>query len=110
MKDYKSMSDYFKWVTIYVIPETYRAMTLVVGECLKVEAINLFTTSYGKHVVLDEFEATQIQVTNNVSQSLVAPNSDQLFFVDYEVFENPMVRNDHIQPSNVPRRSWKRLV
>lgn len=54
-------------MNIYVVPETYRAMYLVVGECLKVEKMSLFTKSYGiKHITLAEFESVQAQNTNNV--------------------------------------------
>lgn len=68
MIDFVGMRDYFKWMTIYVIPETYRAIQLVIGECLKVHQMSLFTSSYGKkYVTLEEFEAVQQQVTNNVS-------------------------------------------
>lgn len=69
MGDFKGMKKYFKWMNIYVIPETYRAMSGVVAECLKVHQMCLFPTSYGKkYVTLDEFEATQVQVTSNVSK------------------------------------------
>lgn len=71
MGDYKGMRKYFKWMNIYVIPETYRAMSGVVTECLKVHQMCLFPTSYGKkYITLDEFEATQVQVTSNVSNFL----------------------------------------
>ena len=70
MKSFTGMSNYFKWMSIYVIPETFRAMFLVVGECLKVEKMSLFTKSYGiKHITLDEFEGVQTQCTNNVTSN-----------------------------------------
>lgn len=68
MKDFAGMRNYFKWMNIYVMPETYRAMTGVVAECLKVHQMCLFLSSYGKkYVSLDEFQASQTQVTSNVS-------------------------------------------
>lgn len=67
MHNFEGMKNYFRWMNIYVIPESYRAMSGVVAECLKVHQMCLFPTSYGKkYVTLDEFEATQVQVTNNV--------------------------------------------
>lgn len=70
MGDFKGMRKYFKWMNIYVIHETYRAMSGVVAECLKVHQMCLFPASYGKkYVTLDEFEATQVQVTSNVGMA-----------------------------------------
>lgn len=67
MDDFVGMRDYFQWISIYVVPETSRAMNKVVSECLKVAQMSLFSVSYGKkYVTLDEFEAAQLQVTNNV--------------------------------------------
>lgn len=67
MRSFIGMRDYFKWMNIYVIPETYRAMFFVVGECLKGEQMSLFTKSYGiKHITLEEFDTVQTQCTNNV--------------------------------------------
>ncbi|XP_044254832.1 dynein axonemal heavy chain 1-like isoform X2 [Tribolium madens] len=67
MKSFSGMCEYFKWMNIYVTPETYRAMFLVVGECLKIEQMSLFTKSYGiKHITLEEFDTVQSQCTNNV--------------------------------------------
>lgn len=67
MGDFVGMKNYFKWMNIYVLPETYRAMTGVVTECLKVHQMCLFPTGYGKkYMSLDEFESSQTQVTSNV--------------------------------------------
>lgn len=71
MTNFSGMRDYFKWMNIYVLPESYRALCGVVAECLKVHQMCLFAVSYGKkYVSLDEFDATQTQVTNNVSSAM----------------------------------------
>lgn len=70
MKSFSGMSDYFKWMNVYVIPETFRAMFLVVGECLKVEQMSLFTKTYGiKHITLEEFDTVQSKCTTNVNKT-----------------------------------------
>lgn len=81
MGDFVGMKNYFKWITIYVLPETYRAMTGVVTECLKVHQMCLFPTGYGKkYMSLDEFEASQTQVTSNVR--LIGCNFDKAFILN----------------------------
>lgn len=72
MANFKEIRDYFRWYNIYVIPETYLAVSYVVGECLKISQMSLFTANYGaKFVTLEEFEAIQTQSTNIVSKFLV---------------------------------------
>lgn len=67
MRSFSAMREYFRWMNIYVIPETYRAMGFVVGECLNVEKMSLYTNSYGqKHITLEEFDTIQTQCCNNV--------------------------------------------
>lgn len=62
------MRDYFRWYNIYVIPETYIAMSSVAGECLKVGQMTLFNSNYGgRALVLEEFESIQVQFANVVS-------------------------------------------
>lgn len=66
MEDFDTMREYFRWKSIWVIPETNRAMSIVVWNCMKVAQMSTFTTSYGKYVTLEEFEAAQLHVTDNV--------------------------------------------
>lgn len=68
IENFAKKREYFKWYSIYVHDETYRAMIEIVDSCLKVMQLSLFTTSYGKYVTLEEFEATQNHYINNVSQ------------------------------------------
>lgn len=72
MEDFYGRREYFRWMSILVIPETTRSMSIVVWENLKVWQMNLFTTNYGKGTTLDEFEAAQIRVTDNVSFSAIS--------------------------------------
>lgn len=68
MINFHEVRDYFRWYNIYIIPETYLAMSYVVGECLKTAQMSLYTTNYGaKFVTLEEFESIQAQTTNIVS-------------------------------------------
>lgn len=67
MENFQSSLKYFKWMSIYVVPHTHRAILFVVRECQKVAQMSLFTTSYGKNVILSEFHEIQTQTTNNVS-------------------------------------------
>lgn len=67
--------SFFAWYNIYVVPETYLAMTFVVGECLKVAQMSLFTSNYGsKFVSLEEFISIQNQTSNIVSFVLYVTN------------------------------------
>ncbi|KAK4887372.1 hypothetical protein RN001_003643 [Aquatica leii] len=65
MEDFQARAEYFKWMCIWVIPETHRGMTSVVKYCMDVSAMSLFTTSYGKFVTLEEFEDIQSRATDN---------------------------------------------
>lgn len=68
MDNFESSLKYFRWMNIYVVPHTHRAISFVVRECQKVAQMSLFTTSYGKNVTLAEFQEIQLQTTNNVSR------------------------------------------
>nr|XP_022908003.1 dynein heavy chain 1, axonemal-like [Onthophagus taurus] len=70
MVNFKKRRDYFRWMNIYVVEHTHRAMCLVVGECMKVAQMCLFSTSYGKNVTLSEFAEIQTQMTNSVIKQL----------------------------------------
>lgn len=67
MLSFTEIRDYIRWWILYVIPESYRAMQLVVTECQKVEAMSPFTFNYGKIISLNEFFAVQTHQSNNVS-------------------------------------------
>ncbi|RZC18431.1 DHC N2 and/or AAA 6 domain containing protein, partial [Asbolus verrucosus] len=87
--DFVRMCDYFKWMNIYVLPEIYRSMYFVVGECLKIEQMSLFTNNYGiKHITLEEFDAVQSQATNNCIKHL------QGYWVETVVFNIRMCLGD----------------
>uniref|UniRef100_A0A1Y1N5M7 Dynein heavy chain 1, axonemal n=2 Tax=Photinus pyralis TaxID=7054 RepID=A0A1Y1N5M7_PHOPY len=66
MADFKNMREYFRWMSIWVIPETYRGMSIVHKYCMEAAVMSLFTSSYGKHVTLKEFETVQSRTTDNV--------------------------------------------
>ncbi|KAK5644094.1 hypothetical protein RI129_007939 [Pyrocoelia pectoralis] len=66
MVDFKGMSEYFRWMSIWVIPETHRGMAIVHKYCTEASVMSLFTNSYGKHVTLEEFVAVQSRTTDNV--------------------------------------------
>lgn len=71
MEDFQGSLKYFKWINLYVVPQTHRALLFVVRECQKVAQMSLFTTSYGKNVTLSEFQEIQTQTTNNVSSQFM---------------------------------------
>lgn len=72
--DFEKKKKFFAWYNIYVVPETYFAMSYVVGECLKVAQMSLFNASYGsRYVTLDEFHTIQTQTSNIVSSLLYLP-------------------------------------
>ncbi|ERL92012.1 hypothetical protein D910_09334 [Dendroctonus ponderosae] len=63
--EFLKKKTFFAWYNIYVVPETYLAMSYVVGECLKVAQMSLFTSSYGaKYVTLEEFNTIQNQTSS----------------------------------------------
>lgn len=66
MKDFFGRREFFRWYSLYVHDETYHAMTSIVEECEKCKTMSLFTTSIGKYVTLEEFEATQNHSIGNV--------------------------------------------
>lgn len=66
MMDFIIIKNLILQNNLYVIPESYQVMFLVEQECQKAENMNLFTASYGKFVILDEFESVQSQTTQNV--------------------------------------------
>lgn len=66
MQDFERMKEYFRWISIWVVPDTHRAMTLVVEKCLELENLALFTTSYGKYVQLEEFESVESHFCDTV--------------------------------------------
>lgn len=68
MTNFKEIREHFRWYNIYVIPETYIAMSSVTGECLKVNQMTLFNSNYGgRALTLEEFESIQIQFANVVN-------------------------------------------
>ena len=69
IEDFKKSFEYFKWMNIYVIPHTYRAVSLVVAECQKVVQMSLFATVYGKIMSLTDFCDLQNKTTKQVSMS-----------------------------------------
>ncbi|KAI4462801.1 dynein heavy chain 1 axonemal-like protein [Holotrichia oblita] len=80
MEDFQSSLKYFKWMSIYVVPQTHRAILFVVRECQKVAQMSLFTTSYGKNVTLSEFHEIQTQTTNNLIKHLKTVWLDTIAF------------------------------
>ncbi|XP_023309976.1 dynein heavy chain 1, axonemal-like [Anoplophora glabripennis] len=83
MRNFKKMRDYFRWYNIYVIPETYIAMSSVVGECLKVGQMTLFNANYGgRALVLEEFESIQTRHNffSKVIKQLTGPWLETLVF------------------------------
>ncbi|XP_056631499.1 dynein axonemal heavy chain 1-like [Diorhabda sublineata] len=79
--DFTKIRDYFRWYNIYVLPETYRAMSYVNGECIKVASMSLFTANYGsKYVSLDEFESIQNLSTNVLLKQLRGPWVETIVF------------------------------
>ncbi|XP_044749962.1 dynein axonemal heavy chain 1-like [Coccinella septempunctata] len=79
--DFKKKREYFKWMNIYVIPETYIAMEYVVKECMKVSTMSLFTASFGaKYVSLEEFDSIQSLITSNLIKHLRGPWLDSIVF------------------------------
>nr|CAI5840362.1 unnamed protein product [Callosobruchus analis] len=71
MNRFQEVRKYYGWYNIYVLPETYLAMSYVVGECLKMSQASLFTASYGtKYVTLEEFDALQTQATSIIMKQL----------------------------------------
>ncbi|XP_018331814.1 dynein heavy chain 1, axonemal-like [Agrilus planipennis] len=71
MDNFEEAREYFRWMSIWVIPETYRAMSLVVEKCLEAERLLLFVTSHGgKAIKIEDFEAIQIQATTNCMKFL----------------------------------------
>ncbi|CAG9819626.1 unnamed protein product [Phaedon cochleariae] len=81
MENFQEIKKYFRWYNIYVVPETYLAMSYVVGECLKVAQMSLFTSNYGtKYATLEEFESAQTQTTSIVMKQLRGPWLETLVF------------------------------
>ncbi|XP_060531534.1 dynein axonemal heavy chain 1-like [Cylas formicarius] len=70
-EDFAKKRKYYSWYQIYVVPETYRAISHVVAECLKMAQMSLFSANYGiKYVTLDEFNAIQSQTSNIIMKQL----------------------------------------
>lgn len=68
MSDFKKSLEFFRWYNVFCIPESHRALYLIVKECKKVENQLLFTANLGaKTVTLDEFESLQRQTSESVS-------------------------------------------
>ncbi|CAH1982455.1 unnamed protein product [Acanthoscelides obtectus] len=81
ISNFQQVQKYYGWYNIYVIPETYLAMSYVVGECLKMSQVSLFTANYGtKYVTLEEFEALQIQTTSIVMKQMKGSWLETLVF------------------------------
>ncbi|KAF5270064.1 hypothetical protein FQA39_LY08476 [Lamprigera yunnana] len=70
MDDFPETSKYFHWMCIWVLPETYRAMSIVVNQCMEASMLCLFNTSYGKYVTLDEFNEIQTRTIENMVDHL----------------------------------------
>ncbi|KAJ8667913.1 hypothetical protein QAD02_009576, partial [Eretmocerus hayati] len=58
--------EYARWNTLYVHPQVFEAMLVIVEECHKVSNMTLFTLKHGKPVTLQEFESQQLHVTHSV--------------------------------------------
>ncbi|XP_074037842.1 dynein axonemal heavy chain 1 isoform X2 [Leptinotarsa decemlineata] len=81
MENFAEVRKYFRWYNIYVIPETYLAMSYVVGECIKASQMSLFTANYGtKYVTLDEFDSLQTQTSNVTIKQLKGPWLETLVY------------------------------
>ncbi|KAG5868936.1 Dynein heavy chain 1, partial [Gonioctena quinquepunctata] len=81
MRNFAEIRKYFRWYNIYVLPETYMAMSYVVAECLRVGQMSLFTMNYGtKYVTLEEFDSLQTQTTNITIKQLKGPWLETLVF------------------------------
>ncbi|KAK9870899.1 hypothetical protein WA026_009856 [Henosepilachna vigintioctopunctata] len=79
--NFEKKREYFNWMNIYVIPETYKAMEYVVSECMKVATMSLFSSNFGaKYVSLEEFESIQSLVTSNLIKHLRGPWIDSIVF------------------------------
>ncbi|KAF7272031.1 hypothetical protein GWI33_015147, partial [Rhynchophorus ferrugineus] len=79
--DFRKKKKFFAWYNIYVVPETYLAMSYVVGECIKVSQMSLFSANYGaKYVTLDEFNTLQTQISNIVLKQLKTTWLETLVF------------------------------
>ncbi|PSN46069.1 hypothetical protein C0J52_02287, partial [Blattella germanica] len=73
MDNFLGTKQYMKWFSLFVIPEAFNAMAMVVDECYKISIMNLYTLNFGKFVPLDEFEVAQVQNTFNVIKHLKGP-------------------------------------
>uniref|UniRef100_A0A6P7GR08 Dynein heavy chain 1, axonemal-like n=1 Tax=Diabrotica virgifera virgifera TaxID=50390 RepID=A0A6P7GR08_DIAVI len=81
MRDFPKVRDYFRWYNIYVLPETYRAMSYVNAECHKTAQMSLFTASYGsRYVSLDEFESIQNLATSVLLKQLRGPWIESIIY------------------------------
>lgn len=66
MSNYNEMRGQLKWITIFVVPETYHVIKNLVKECSNTATFNLFSCSYTRTSPLETFELSQTQNTNNV--------------------------------------------
>ncbi|KAL1506671.1 hypothetical protein ABEB36_005994 [Hypothenemus hampei] len=79
--EFQKKKLFFPWYSIYVVPETYLAMSYIVGECLKVAQMSLFTHNYGtKYVTLEEFNTIQTQTSNIILKQLKSTWLETLVF------------------------------
>ncbi|KAF5308293.1 hypothetical protein FQR65_LT06286 [Abscondita terminalis] len=70
IQNFRTRLEHFRWMCIWVIPETNRGMKSVVENCMDIESLSLFTVSYGKYGTLEEFVDVQTRTMENVMRYL----------------------------------------
>ncbi|KAG8265731.1 Dynein heavy chain 1, axonemal [Homalodisca vitripennis] len=67
-EDFQEVLKHQRWVTVYSIHNSVRAMQMVVVTCLDIQRSSFYNTAYSKNISLEEFERVQTLQTNNVGK------------------------------------------
>ncbi|KAL0272752.1 UNVERIFIED_CONTAM: hypothetical protein PYX00_005610 [Menopon gallinae] len=70
MLNYEEVRKNLNWWWLYVLDEAYLGMMNVVTACLKLNSMNFFSSNFGKHVTLEEFDSIQSGYTTNLIKYL----------------------------------------